>query len=51
MPQLAELFPLLLVNQGGGRPITLVKMPLKGIRMDTKPFTVDLRISLVKLEK
>jgi hypothetical protein len=35
MPQLAELFPLLLVNQGGGEPITLMKMLLKGICITT----------------
>jgi hypothetical protein len=51
MPQLAELFPLLLVNQGGGGQITLMKMLLIGICSATEPITADLRISLGELEK
>ena len=51
MSQLAEQLPLLLVNQGRGRQITLVKMPLIGICTATQPITADLMISLGKLEK
>jgi hypothetical protein len=51
MPQLAELFPLLLANQVRGQQITLVKMPLIGICNASEPITADLRISLGKLEK
>lgn len=51
MPQLAELIPLLLVNQGRGWQTTLMKMLLIGICSATQPFTADLRISLGELEK